>query len=131
MLFRSVSGVVYAILGVPYAVVLGVVAGILELVPIVGPIVAGTIAAAVSLTQPFPLVLYVVIAAVLIQQLENNFLVPRISGTAVGLHPLAALLAVLVGVEVGGVVGAIFAVPLTGLAWSIARARQREASGAA
>ena len=126
-----VSGVVYAILGVPYAVVLGVVAGILELVPIVGPIVAGTIAAAVSLTQPFPLVLWVVIAAVLIQQLENNFLVPRISGTAVGLHPLAALLAVLVGVEVGGVVGAIFAVPLTGLAWSIARARQREASGAA
>lgn len=124
-----VSGVVYTILGVPYALVLGVLAGILELVPIVGPIVAGTVAAAVSLTQPFPLVLWVVIAAVLIQQLENNFLVPRISGTAVGLHPLAALLAVLVGAEVGGVVGAIFAVPLTGLAWSIARARSREASG--
>ena len=78
--------------------------------------------AAVSLTQPFPLVLWVVVAAILIQQLENNFLVPRISGTAVGLHPLAALLAVLVGAEIGGVVGAIFAVPLTGLAWSIARA---------
>jgi predicted PurR-regulated permease PerM len=126
-----VSGVVYTLLGVPYALVLGVLAGILELVPIVGPIVAGTVAAAVSLTQPFPLVVWVVVAAILIQQLENNFLVPRISGTAVGLHPLAALLAVLVGAEIGGVVGAIFAVPLTGLAWSIARARSKEPAGEA
>lgn len=121
-----VSGVVYTILGVPYAVVLGVLAGVLELVPIVGPVVAGAVAAAVSLTQPFPLVVWVVVAAILIQQLENNFLVPRISGTAVGLHPLAALLAVLVGAEIGGVVGAVFAVPLSGLAWSVARARSRE-----
>jgi predicted PurR-regulated permease PerM len=50
--------------------------------------------------------------------------VPRISGGAVGLHPLAALLAVLVGVEIAGVIGALFAVPLTGLAWSIYRARR-------
>lgn len=128
LIIGVVSGVTYALLGVPYAVLLGVLAGIFELVPIIGPIVAGTVAAAVSLTQPFPLVAWVVIAAILIQQLENNFLVPRISGTAVGLHPLAALLAVLVGAEVGGVVGAIFAVPLAGLAWSIARARAHEAS---
>lgn len=128
LIIGVVSGVTYALLGVPYAVLLGVLAGIFELVPIIGPIVAGTVAAAVSLTQPFPLVVWVVVAAVLIQQLENNFLVPRISGTAVGLHPLAALLAVLVGAEVGGVVGAIFAVPLTGLAWSIARARADEAA---
>ena len=126
LIIGLVSGVVYTLLGVPYALVLGVLAGILELVPIVGPIVAGAIAAAVSLTQPFPLVVWVVVAAILIQQLENNFLVPRISGTAVGLHPLAALLAVLVGAEIGGIVGAIFAVPLTGLAWSIARARSGE-----
>ncbi len=127
LIIGAVSGVTYAALGVPYAVFLGVLAGILELVPIVGPIVAGMVAAAVSLTQPFPLVVWVVVAAVLIQQLENNFLVPRISGGAVGLHPLAALLAVLVGAEVGGVVGAIFAVPVTGLVWSVWRARSTEA----
>lgn len=122
----TTSGVVYALLGVPYAVFLGVLAGVLELLPIVGPIVAGAAAALVSLTQPFPLVLWVVVAAILIQQLENHLLVPRISGGAVGLHPLAALLAVLAGAEVAGILGAIFAVPLTGLVWSVWRARQHE-----
>lgn len=123
VIIGTVSAIAYLILGVPYAVFLGVLAGILELVPIAGPIVAGAIAAMVSLTEPFPLVVWVIIAATAIQQLENHILVPRIAGTAVGLHPLAALLAVLVGVEVAGVVGALFAVPLTGLAWSIYRAR--------
>jgi predicted PurR-regulated permease PerM len=123
LIVGTLSGIAYLLLGVPYAVFLGVLAGILELVPIVGPIVAGTVAASIALTQPFPLVLWVIGVAIAIQQLENNLLVPRISGTAVGLHPLAALLAVLVGAEVGGIVGAIFAVPLAGLAWSIWRAR--------
>jgi predicted PurR-regulated permease PerM len=124
LIVGTVSGIAYFVLGVPYAVLLGVLAGIFELVPIVGPIVAGAVAAVVALTQPFPLVVWVVLAALAIQQLENNLLVPRISGGAVGLHPLAALLAVLVGVEIAGVIGALFAVPLTGLAWSIYRARR-------
>ena len=128
LIVGTVSGVAYFVLGVPYAVLLGVLAGIFELVPIVGPIVAGAAAALVALTQPFPLVVWVVLAAIAIQQLENNLLVPRISGGAVGLHPLAALLAVLVGVEVAGVIGALFAVPLTGLAWSIYRARSEAAA---
>ena len=123
LIIGTVSAIAYLVLGVPYAVFLGVLAGILELVPIAGPIVAGAVAALVSLTEPFPLVIWVVLAATAIQQLENHLLVPRIAGNAVGLHPIAALLAVLVGVEVAGVVGALFAVPLTGLAWSIYRAR--------
>ncbi len=123
LIIGTVSAIAYLVLGVPYAVFLGVLAGILELVPIAGPIVAGAVAALVSLTEPFPLVIWVVLAATAIQQLENHLLVPRIAGNAVGLHPIAALLAVLVGVEVAGVVGALFAVPLTGLVWSIYRAR--------
>jgi predicted PurR-regulated permease PerM len=124
LIVGTVSGIAYFVIGVPYAVLLGVLAGIFELVPIVGPVVAGAVAAVVALTQPFPLVVWVVLAAIGIQQLENNLLVPRISGGAVGLHPLAALLAVLVGVEIAGVIGALFAVPLTGLAWSVYRARR-------
>lgn len=120
----TLSAIAYMLLGVPYAVFLGVLAGILELVPIAGPIIAGTVAALVALTQPWPLFLWVAVAAIAIQQLENNLLVPRISGSAVGLHPLAALLAVLVGAEVAGIVGAVFAVPLTGLVWSVYRARR-------
>jgi predicted PurR-regulated permease PerM len=65
----------------------------------------------------------VILTAIAIQQIENNLLVPRISGEAVGLHPLAALLAVLIGVELAGLAGAIFAVPLTGIGWSLWRAR--------
>jgi predicted PurR-regulated permease PerM len=127
LIVGALSTIAYLVLGVPYAVFLGVLAGILELVPIVGPIVAGAAAAVVALTQPFPLVLWVVAAAIAIQQIENNLLVPRISGPAVGLHPLAALLAVLVGVELAGLAGAIFAVPLTGLGWSLWRARSSAA----
>ena len=123
LIVGALTGIAYVALGVPYAVFLGVLAGILELVPIAGPIIAGTVAALVALTAPFPLIVWVVVVAIAVQQLENNLLVPRISGKAVGLHPLAALLAVLVGVELGGIVGAIFAVPLTGLAWSVFRAR--------
>lgn len=123
LIIGTISAIAYLVLGVPYAVFLGVLAGILELVPIAGPIVAGAVAALVSLTEPFPLVIWVILAATAIQQLENHLLVPRIAGDAVGLHPIAALLAVLVGVEVAGIVGALFAVPLTGLAWSIYRAR--------
>ena len=123
LIIGTISAIAYLVLGVPYAVFLGVLAGILELVPIAGPIVAGAVAALVSLTEPFPLVIWVILAATAIQQLENHLLVPRIAGDAVGLHPIAALLAVLVGVEVAGIIGALFAVPLTGLAWSIYRAR--------
>ena len=105
------------VLGVPYAIVLGVLAGILELVPMLGPILGAVPAVLVALFQPFPLVLWVVLAFVVIQQLEANLLVPRISGHAVGLHPLAAMLALIVGLEVGGIVGALFAVPLAGILW--------------
>src|SRR5213594_3238324 len=127
LIVGTLSAIAYLVLGVPYAVFLGVLGGILELVPIVGPIIAGAAAALVALTQPFPLVLWVILAAIAIQQIENNLLVPRISGEAVGLHPLAALLAVLVGVELAGLPGAIFAVPLTGIGWSLWRARSSAA----
>ncbi|MGH2451133.1 MAG: AI-2E family transporter [Candidatus Limnocylindria bacterium] len=109
------SGVAFGLLGVPYALFLGVLAGVLELVPIIGPIIAGVIAGLVALTEPFPLVVWVLLAAFAIQQLENQLLVPRISGGAVGIPPVAALIAVLFGLEVAGLVGAIFAVPVAGL----------------
>lgn len=105
------------LLGVPYALVLGVLAGILELVPMLGPILGAIPAVLVALFQPFPLVLWVILAFVIIQQLESNLLVPRISGHAVGLHPLAAMLALIAGLEIGGIVGALFAVPLAGVLW--------------
>ena len=118
------------ILGVPYAIVLGVLAGILELVPMLGPVLGSIPAVLVALFQPFPVVLWVILAFVIIQQLEANLLVPRISGHAVGLHPLAAMLALIAGLEVGGIVGALFAVPLAGVLWVFGSTALRRPSGA-
>lgn len=102
-------------LGLPYALVLGVLAAIFELVPMFGPILASLPAILVALFQPFPLVLWVLAYFLIIQQIESHILLPRITGHAVGLHPLAALFALLAGLEVGGPLAALFAVPIAGL----------------
>jgi len=103
-------------LGVRYPVLIGILAFLFELIPMVGPILASLPAVAISLTQPFPLVVYVIIFFVVMQVIENNVLAPRITGGAVGLHPVAALLAIVIGADLGGVVGALFAVPFAGVA---------------
>lgn len=104
-------------LGVPYAVFLGIFAAIAELIPMVGPFVGAIPALLVALTLPFPTVAWVALAFLLIQQVESNVLLPRLSAHAVGIHPIGSILALVVGFEVGGVVGALFAVPIAGLLW--------------
>jgi predicted PurR-regulated permease PerM len=101
------------VIGVPYAVVLGLVAGILEAVPNIGPIIAAVPAVLVAaLYSPLQAVL-VLLLYVVIQQLENYVVVPRVMSRAVELHPLAVLLALMVGGELMGVLGAVLAVPVT------------------
>jgi predicted PurR-regulated permease PerM len=110
------AGIGSWLLGVRYPVLIGILAFLFELIPMVGPILASLPAVMISLTQPLPLVLYVVVFFVVMQVIENNVLAPRITGGAVGLHPVAALLAIVVGADLGGVVGALFAVPFAGVA---------------
>src|SRR5438309_1502549 len=110
------AGVGSWLLGVRYPVLIGILAFLFELIPMVGPILASLPAVVISLTQPFPLVVYVIIFFVVMQVVENNVLAPRITGGAVGLHPVAAMLAIVIGAELGGVVGALFAVPFAGVA---------------
>ena len=110
------AGVGSWVLGVRYPVLIGILAFLFELIPMVGPILASLPAVMISLTQPFPLVLKVIVFFVVMQVIENNVLAPRITGGAVGLHPVVALLAIVVGADLGGVVGALFAVPFAGIA---------------
>lgn len=110
------SGLGSWFLGVRYPVLIGILAFFFELIPMVGPILASLPAVMISLTQPFPLVLYVIVFFVVMQVIENNVLAPRITGGAVGLHPVIALLAIVIGADLGGVVGALFAVPFAGIA---------------
>jgi predicted PurR-regulated permease PerM len=105
------------LLGVPYALFLALFAALVELIPMLGPIIGAVPAVLIALTLPFPTVLWVVLAFLVIQQIEQNFLLPRLSAHAVGIHPIGSILALVFGFEVGGVIGALFAVPITGLIW--------------
>jgi predicted PurR-regulated permease PerM len=120
------AGVGTALLGLPYAVVLGVLAGLLELVPMFGPILSVVPAVLVALFMPFPTVVWVVVLFLVIQQVENNVLAPRISGHAVGLHPLGAMFALLAGFQLAGLLGGLFAVPLAGVLWVLLGAAYRQ-----
>ena len=121
------TGVGMSLLGLPYAIVLGVLAGLFELVPMFGPILSAVPAIIVALFLPFPTVIWVIIFFLVVQQIENNLLAPRISGHAVGLHPLGAMFALLAGFQLGGILGGLFAVPIAGVLWVLMGAAYRNA----
>ncbi len=116
----AAAGLGCFLLGVPYPLVIGLLAGLFELMPMVGPVLGAVPAVLISLFQGFPLVLWVILLFLGIQQVESNVIGPRITGHAVGLHPLGALLALLAGVELGGLLGALFAVPVAGILYVLA-----------
>ncbi|HVC79781.1 MAG TPA: AI-2E family transporter [Chloroflexota bacterium] len=120
----TMAGVGTYILGVDYPVLIGVLAGILELVPMLGPWLASMPAVVIALfnPHPWPLTVFVIIYFLIIQQLESNVIGPRITGRAVGLHPLGAMMALLVGIELDGILGALLAVPVAGILFVIATA---------
>jgi predicted PurR-regulated permease PerM len=114
-----------------YALVVGVLAGILEMVPMLGPWLAAMPALIISAFQPhwWPLTLFVGLWFLFIQQVESNVIGPRITGHAVGLHPLAALMALLAGIELGGILGALFAVPVAGILYVLGMAVYYDLTG--
>jgi len=102
----------YLALGLKYAVPLAIFAGLLEAVPSIGPTVATVLAALVGFTVS-PLIGVLTIAVgVVIQQLENNIIVPKIMKQKVGFNPLITILLIAAGAKLGGVVGAILALPI-------------------
>jgi predicted PurR-regulated permease PerM len=118
--------VVALLLGLPYAGALALVAAVGELVPNLGPIIASIPLIVVGfLSSPTQGVL-ALIGAVLIQQLENNLIVPRVMSRAVELHPIAVMLAILAGGELLGIPGALLAVPAVASLSVIVEEVQRE-----
>ncbi|HUS15562.1 MAG TPA: AI-2E family transporter [Chloroflexia bacterium] len=109
------AGLGSALLGVHYPLVIALLAFLFEFIPLLGPVLGMIPAVVIALFQPFPLVLWVIAYFIVLQQVESNLIVPRVSGHAVGLHPLGAMLALIAGVEVGGLGGALIAVPLVGV----------------
>lgn len=101
-----------SIIGVPYALVLALIAGILEIIPTVGPIIAGITAALFALTISPWKALFVLIYYFAVQIVENNILVPKIMQKAVGISPAIIIIAILIGAKLMGIVGAILAIPV-------------------
>lgn len=103
------------IIGVPFALLLGLVAGIFEILPYVGPILGAIPALVVALLSEPGSAIWVAIAFFAIQQVENLVLVPRISGESVKLHPALVMVVLVVGNELAGFWGMLIAVPVTGV----------------
>jgi predicted PurR-regulated permease PerM len=100
------------VLGVKHAFVIGVLAGIFEIVPFVGPIFSGAVGVLVALTTSATLGFYVLVAFVVLQQIESHFLVPLLMRKTIDMHPVVVIGALLIGIELGGLLGALVAVPL-------------------
>lgn len=112
LIIGTIFGAVFWAIDLRFWLALGILSGLTEAVPYIGPILAGSVAALVALTDSPEKAMLVVVIAFLIQQLEGAFLVPRIMKNSVGLTPLTVVLAVLIGNALGGPVGSIIAIPL-------------------
>ncbi|OGY22994.1 MAG: hypothetical protein A2172_03615 [Candidatus Woykebacteria bacterium RBG_13_40_15] len=103
------------ILGVPYALPLAIIAGLFEIVPIIGPVLSSLPAIMVAFVHSPILAIAVVALYILVQQLENNFIVPRVMANAVGLSPIIIIISLLIGGSLFGLPGALLAVPAAGI----------------
>ena len=106
-----ISFIGLALLGVKHALVLGIAAGIFEIIPFVGPVFAGSIAILVALSDSFSLGLYVLVLFTVIQQIESQFIIPSLFQKAIGLHPVVVIAAFMIGWTLLGFIGLILAVP--------------------
>jgi len=108
------DGTILAILGIQYALTLGLLAGLLEIIPVIGPIVAAVTAIAVAFVSGAPIwkIIAILIAYILVQQLEGNILVPKLMSKVIGLSPIFVIIAILIGNRLLGIGGAILAVPV-------------------
>jgi predicted PurR-regulated permease PerM len=118
LLISLIAGIastgVLTILGVPYALALGLLVAILDLIPLAGATIAAVAVSTVAFLDSVQSGIIVLIFFIVYQQLENHVLQPIVYGRTVQLSPLAVLIAVLIGAELAGVVGALAAIPVAG-----------------
>ena len=113
ILVGSANYIGLSLMGIPFALPLAILAGLLEIIPNIGPITAAIPGIIIGLSISPVTGLAVGALALLIQQLENYVLVPKIMEKSVGVSPLITLLALAIGFRIAGVVGAILAIPAT------------------
>jgi predicted PurR-regulated permease PerM len=110
----SLATVVLLALGVPFAVALGLLVGLLDLIPLVGATIALVIVAAVAFLHSLVAGVVIIVFFIVYQQFENHILQPLVYNRTVALSPLAILISVLIGAELAGILGALAAIPVAG-----------------
>jgi predicted PurR-regulated permease PerM len=110
----TASTIVLLALGVPFAVALGLIVAILDLIPLAGATLAAIIVGLVAFLHSIVAGIVVIVFFIVYQQIENHLLQPIVYGRTVQLSPLVVLIAVLIGAELAGVLGALGAIPIAG-----------------
>jgi predicted PurR-regulated permease PerM len=121
LLVGSLCGIGFAMIGIPYPVLLGVLAGALEFIPLVGPLLVAVVASIVDALHAPVLVVWTVAFLGVLRVIEDYVIYPRLIQRGIELHPLAVILAVLTGAELDGVAGMFLAVPIVAIATVIYR----------
>ncbi len=132
LLIGIFAGVGCAFLGLrDYALIIGVLAFLFETIPMVGPALASIPAILLSLLlpEPFPRTFWIVLYFVVVQIFESNILGPRIVGHAVGLHPVASIIALIIGAQLFGPFGALLATPIVAAGWVVVASFYRTLRG--
>jgi predicted PurR-regulated permease PerM len=110
----GLTTIVLLITGVPFAVALGLIVAILDLIPLAGATIAAIIVGTVAFLHSIPAGIIVIVFFIVYQQVENHLLQPIVYGRTVQLSPLVILISVLIGAELAGVLGALAAIPVAG-----------------
>jgi len=102
----------FTIIGIPYVLPLSLIAGLLEIIPNIGPIVAAIPAAIVGFSISPTMGIFAILVSLLIHQLEGNLITPTVMRHAAGLNPIVTILAIMIGLKIGGPLMSILAIPL-------------------
>jgi len=100
------------LIGLDFALIIGLIAGVGELVPFLGPILAAIPALSLALLVSRETAIYAAVVILIVQQLENAVISPKILGESMGLHPLTVIFAIMAGGELYGLLGILLAVPI-------------------
>jgi len=107
--------VAYLLIGLPNALVLALLAGVFEAVPMIGPLLGAIPAGVIALSIGPSKLIWVIVATIIIQQLENSLLVPRVMRKAVGINPFVSLLSIFAFSSLFGIAGALMAIPIAAI----------------
>ena len=111
-----VCTIAFTVLGLPNPLALGVIAGVFEFIPLVGPLLVAIVAAAAALIHGGPFLVFLLLTFLVVLRIVEDYIVyPRLIGQGIHLHPLAVIVAILAGAELAGVAGIFLAIPVVAI----------------